>query len=145
MSEQKKWIEQETYDLIRSLMPIPCVDLVVHDRKGVLLCWRKIEPNKAKWTLPGGRILKGETLEEAVHRKAKQELGIKVKVERQIGAYSVDCQIHHAIIAAFLVSRTNNAPITLDSQHKGFKWISSPEDIEVPYIRQVIEDSGVMK
>jgi 8-oxo-dGTP diphosphatase len=39
------------------------------------------------WALPGGKIDVGETVEEAVVREVKEEIGLKVKILRKIGEY----------------------------------------------------------
>lgn len=138
------WIEAETYELVKSLVPICCVDLIVHRGDQVLLCCRKNEPDKGRWALPGGRVLKGETLEEAVRRKAMEELGIEVTIERQVGTYNVILERLHAISVAFLVTMEGDAPIKLDSQHSGYKWISTIDSVDIPYVAQAIRDSRVL-
>ena len=53
--------------------------LTDHERR-VLLIQRGQAPNQGKWTLPGGRVEWGESLEEALHRELQEELGIDVCV-----------------------------------------------------------------
>lgn len=59
---------------------------IVFDNSGrVLLQKRRDVPI---WSLPGGGIEKGESLEEATIREIEEETGIKSKVIRQIGEYT---------------------------------------------------------
>ncbi len=47
----------------------------------VLLCKRAIEPRKGYWTLPGGFMELGETLEQAALRETWEEAGANIKIE----------------------------------------------------------------
>jgi 8-oxo-dGTP diphosphatase len=54
---------------------------VVIDREGhVLLAKRAHEPLKGEWSLPGGAVELGETLEAAVARELREETGLTVEV-----------------------------------------------------------------
>jgi 8-oxo-dGTP diphosphatase len=61
--------------------PIVGVGGVVLDAEGrVLLARRAHEPLKGEWSLPGGAVEVGETLEEAVAREILEETGVGVVV-----------------------------------------------------------------
>jgi len=76
------------YRTILRRVPILCVDGIIVNRRGqVLLVKRKNEPFRNRWWVPGGRVLKGETLEQAFRRKMREELGIAVKVLAPVGYY----------------------------------------------------------
>lgn len=56
--------------------PLVSIDLVVVDPDRRVLCgWRINQPAQGFWFVPGGRILKGETLDDAFGRVAAAELG----------------------------------------------------------------------
>ena len=63
-----------------TLRPIVGVGAVVIDTDRVLLIKRAHEPLKGQWSLPGGRVELGETLEQAVAREVREETGLDVQV-----------------------------------------------------------------
>jgi ADP-ribose pyrophosphatase YjhB (NUDIX family) len=56
------------------------VGAVVLDGGRVLLVRRGNAPSQGKWSLPGGLIDLGETLESAVVREVEEECGLRVRV-----------------------------------------------------------------
>lgn len=59
--------------------PIVGVGAIIFDDDRVLLVQRGHAPMKGEWSLPGGALEVGETLEEAVKREIKEETGLTVK------------------------------------------------------------------
>jgi 8-oxo-dGTP diphosphatase len=60
--------------------PIVGVGAVILDGTRVLLIKRANEPLKGEWSLPGGAVDVGETLEAAVAREVLEETGLVVSV-----------------------------------------------------------------
>jgi len=60
--------------------PIVGVGAVVLDGSRVVLVKRANEPLKGEWSLPGGAVDVGETLEEAIRREVLEETGLEVEV-----------------------------------------------------------------
>ncbi len=67
--------------------PIVGVGAVVIRDGQVLLVQRAQEPLSGKWTLPGGAVELGETLEEAVVRELREETGLEVRVLELVEAF----------------------------------------------------------
>jgi 8-oxo-dGTP diphosphatase len=65
---------------------VACVGAVVHDAAGRLLLIRRgHDPHAGHWSLPGGRVEDGETLEQAIRREVFEETGLLVRPGRIVG------------------------------------------------------------
>ncbi len=60
--------------------PVIGVGGVIIDNGRTVLIRRGTEPLLGEWSIPGGTIEIGETLEEAVHRELREETGLEVRV-----------------------------------------------------------------
>lgn len=65
---------------------VPCVGAVVHDDDArLLVVLRARDPGAGRWSIPGGRVERGETDEEAVRREVLEETGLHVTVGVHVG------------------------------------------------------------
>jgi mutator protein MutT len=62
------------------VVPVACVGAVIRTDTGIVLVRRGRAPSRGEWTLPGGAVELGETLEQAVVREMKEETGLDVQV-----------------------------------------------------------------
>jgi len=60
--------------------PLVGVGAVIFRGEEILLVLRGQEPARGSWSLPGGLVELGETLEEALRRELAEEVGITVEV-----------------------------------------------------------------
>lgn len=67
--------------------PVVGVGGVVIRDGAVLLVQRAAEPLAGRWSLPGGVVELGETLEEAVVRELREETGLTVRVLELVEAF----------------------------------------------------------
>ena len=72
--------------------------VVVRDGQKVLLGIRAKEPNKGKWVLPGGKIERFESIEDAAIRETREETGLLVSIEAQLGVWEIIDPPEHRVI-----------------------------------------------
>jgi len=58
---------------------------VILDDKGKVLLLHRNTPARVQWETPGGKIDSGETPKECAIREIKEELGVNVKIIKQLG------------------------------------------------------------
>jgi len=148
-------IPDKQYKQILEHIAIPCVDIVACHNGKVLLVKRTNEPAKDLWWVPGGRINKRETVEQAALRKLKQETGLTGKIEKKVGFYDTifdkgpfpDLKTGiHTVNVVFLVSILEENPeINLDRTSEEYKWVDKIEEDYHPYIKQILKDSGIFE
>ena len=112
--------------------PLVGVGAIIKKDDAVLLVKRKYEPGKGLWSIPGGLVELGETVQEAVKREVKEETGLEVEVVKLIDV--VDNIIRdeqnrikfHYILIDFLVSiKGGKCEPTSDASE--IKWFKSYE------------------
>jgi len=54
----------------------------------IVLLRRAIEPALGKWVFPGGYVDRGESLEDAARREAREEIGAEVRLTGLVDVYS---------------------------------------------------------
>jgi len=131
------WIEDETYRIILEKMPIPTVDGIVLHEGQYLLLKRNNVPAKGQWWLPGGRVRKGESLEQAVKREVFEETGLKCGVLSQVGVTNMIFPECHTISIYFLME-SEGRDVKMNDEHSEYRWVSTlPEDSH-DYLRGMI-------
>lgn len=127
-----KLIPTKAYRGILANVPVPTVDILISRGRQVLLVRRKNKPLKGHWWLPGGRVLRGETLKDAVTRKLAEEVGITGNGKAEyIGVYEDQYEDNefgldfiHTISSVFAVRVEPGTQIKLDGQSSAHKWVS---------------------
>ena len=138
--KENGYIPSDLYNQIVKLMPIVSVEAVIVMDKALMFLKRKNQPAKEEWWFAGGRIRKGESLEETLHReKSKEETDMQIIAHKFIGVYSRVFPERHDITIAYLCRC--KGPVTLDNEHSEYKLFRiMPNDLH-PYLLETIRDS----
>jgi len=124
-------IPAEEYKKIMEVLPILCVDIVITNTGGqYLLLKRANEPLKGQWWVIGGRVLKGETLEEAAVRKVKEETALNIEAVYPIGYYEDTSEENpfglgsplHSVSLVFSARVDDQQEVRLDYQSTDWKF-----------------------
>ncbi|KAA8732065.1 GDP-mannose mannosyl hydrolase [Acinetobacter qingfengensis] len=77
------WLDDDTFKAVIANTPLISIDLVVRNENGEVLLGKRLNaPAKDYWFVPGGRIRKDETLDQAFVRILQEELGIESDITR---------------------------------------------------------------
>ena len=114
--------------------PLVSIDLVIRNPSNkVLLGKRNNRPAMGYWFVPGGRIFKNETINQALKRISEVELGqdLSTKAPSLLGAYdhiyednflNVKGINTHYVVLAFVIALQQEIEIKSDEQHTELKW-----------------------
>jgi 8-oxo-dGTP diphosphatase len=99
----------------------------VHD-DALLLIRRGRGPAAGEWSVPGGRVQRGETLHEAVVRELAEETGLEVVVDRFLGWVERIDDAYHYVILDFAVTALDpaRAPVAGDDASEA-AWVPRPQ------------------
>jgi len=138
-------------DIVRQT-PLVSIDLVVtNDRGEILLGQRTNEPAKGYWFVPGGRIRKDESLDDAFLRIAESELGIRCsrKGAPLLGAYEHTYDTNfaeapligtHYVVLAHHLKIAPDTILTPDAQHDELRWWPIAEAAMSDQVHQYSKD-----
>ena len=138
------WIPESFYTKIKQHMPLPCVDLLVTYNGQLLLMKRKNSPAKGLWFTPGGRILKNESIENAVKRVLQEETGLTPTSIKQYGIMSHIWPEVHTITVFYRVD-VESDQVQMNEEHDDLKWITATGPEYHPYLRHMIMESNIFQ
>jgi 8-oxo-dGTP diphosphatase len=108
--------------------PVVGVGAVILDGDKILLEQRKNEPSKGKWSVPGGLVELGESMEDAVIREVKEETGLDVYEPQLVDLVNYvsygekGAVIYHYVIIDYLVTVMGGKPKAA-SDAAALKWV----------------------
>ena len=108
--------------------PVVGVGAVILNGDKILLEKRKNMPSKGKWSVPGGLVELGESVENAVIREVKEETGLDVYEPRLVDVVTYvsmgerGAVMYHYVIIDYLVNvKGGNAKAASDAA--ALKWV----------------------
>ena len=141
------YIEGETFKRVIENTPLVSVDLIVRDETSVLLGKRVNRPAKGFWFTLGGRVLKGEKIDEAIKRIARAELGMELtSAPKFIGVFEhlYDDAIFEHVSTHYLnlgyeVELSNLETLPKD-QHDEYRWFEIEELLASDKVHAYVKD-----
>jgi colanic acid biosynthesis protein WcaH len=143
-----EWLEPEEFAEVIRLTPLISIDLIARSPEGkVLVGRRRHEPAKDKFFVPGGRIGKNETLAMAFARVARDELGVKLRIDQAHfrGVYEHFYRTNrlerkgfgtHYVVLAYEVTVAVNAAGLPADQHGEYAWMTPAELVASPEVHE---------
>lgn len=112
--------------------PVVGVGAVIVDGNRVLLVRRGHAPLKGEWSLPGGAVELGETLEAALKREIVEETSLTVHVECLVDVvdrvhYADDGRVEYHYVVVDYLCTASSTPLTAGSDADEVRWVERQE------------------
>jgi ADP-ribose pyrophosphatase YjhB (NUDIX family) len=117
---------------VSQLRPEVAVGAIVFDEAGrVLLVERGRPPGVGLWTVPGGRVERGEKLAEAVAREVREETGLEIEVGELAAVVERMGGDHHFVILDY-VARVTGGALAAGDDARAAKFVDDTELAHLP-------------
>ena len=126
--------------------PVIAVGAVVVDRGGrVLLVRRARPPSAGAWTLPGGRVERGESLGEAVVRELREEAAVSVEVKAPLCVVVLEREGYAYEIHEHLVVPAGDARPEAGDDAAEARWVTRDDLASLGVLPDAVEviDQGL--
>lgn len=144
------FLEKELFSSIIANTPLISIDLIIKDIEGKVLLGKRVnKPAKNSWFVPGGRIFKDESLEEAFIRTTKDEIGKTFTINDATfkgiyqhfyddNVFNDEFSTHYIVLGFELIIKED---LSLDTiQHEKYKWFTQEELIESKDVYSYVKD-----
>jgi 8-oxo-dGTP diphosphatase len=102
--------------------PAIAVGAICQNGSKLLMVKRGRDPARGLWSIPGGRVERGEYLSDALRREVKEETGLDVEVGRLIGIHEVVGDTHYVILDFEAIVTSASEPIAGDDVDEA-RWV----------------------
>lgn len=107
-------------------IPQIAVGAIVVSEGKLLMIKRAKDPGAGLWTVPGGRLERGEHLKDAVRREVLEETGVEVEVGDLLGILEVVGDPHYVILD-HLAEPVGQGDPTASSDASEVRWVPLEE------------------
>ncbi|CCN35033.1 GDP-mannose mannosyl hydrolase [Vibrio nigripulchritudo SO65] len=133
------FLEQHTFSNVIEHTPLISIDLVIENEEGSFLLGKRLnKPAKNYWFVPGGRVQKNETLEDAFVRLTKNELGEAYSIDDAVligpfthiyddNVFGDDFGTHYVVLAYRLKIQSQLLKLPTYEQHSKYQWFTECE------------------
>lgn len=107
--------------------PELCVGAVVINGDSILLIRRGTPPGEGLWSVPGGRVQRGESLADAARRELLEETGLEGEVGEAVGWTELIGRRRHYVVVDFWVTVAPDAVPTAGTDATDAAWVALDE------------------
>lgn len=142
------FLDKETFLTVIESTPLVSIDLIVKNKQGQALLGQRLNrPAKDFWFVPGGRILKNESLANAFKRLTIEELGQAFLIEQaellgpfdhfyKDNVFGHAFSTHYVAIAYVLTLESALEQLPLNIQHGSYQWFNIHELMQLDNVHQ---------
>ena len=128
--------------------PVVAVGAVVVVDDRLLLIRRGRGPAAGEWSVPGGRVERGETLAEAVVRELAEETGVEAVCGPLVGWVERISDDHHFVILDFWATLLDDRPPVAGDDAAEAEWVPLSDVAErrlVDGLAEFLHQHGVIQ
>ena len=107
--------------------PQLAVGSVVVKDNALLMVRRGGGPGRGLWSLPGGRVERGEYISDALAREVKEETGVDIAPGELIGIFEIVGDDHHYVVLDFAGDPLSESEPTAAGDAAEARWVPLKE------------------
>ena len=142
-------LDKNIFSQVVENTPLIAIDLLVqNDKKQILLGKRTNEPALGYWFVPGGRIFKDESLDDAFERTVEEELYLNLQRTDAVfdktyehfynnNVFNDNFSTHYIVLAHKI---TINKLPSVNKQHSRYRWFEIEELLEHENVHNYTKD-----